>query len=114
MIKITISRTKLGSIQSFKMTGHADYAPHGQDLVCAGTTAVVFGSINAVEELCNVQATIELGSDGGFLTYKLPNDLDVHTAEKAQTLLEGLVVSLKTIELDYGKYIRLIEKVQEV
>ena len=61
MIKITISRTKLGSIQSFKMTGHADYAPHGQDLVCAGTTAVVFGSINAVEELCNVQATIELG-----------------------------------------------------
>ena len=59
------------------MTGHADYAPHGQDLVCAGTTAVVFGSINAVEELCNVQATIELGSDGGFLTYELPNDLDV-------------------------------------
>ena len=45
------------------MTGHADYAPHGQDLVCAGTTAVVFGSINAVEELCNVQATIELGSN---------------------------------------------------
>ena len=82
MIKITISRTKLGSIQSFKMTGHADYAPHGQDLVCAGTTAVVFGSINAVEELCNVQATIELGSDGGFLTYELPNDLDVHTVEK--------------------------------
>ncbi|TKI15064.1 ribosomal-processing cysteine protease Prp, partial [Bacillus cereus] len=54
------------------------------------------------------------GSDGGFLTYELPNDLDVHAAEKAQTLLEGLVVSLKTIELDYGKYIRLIEKVQEV
>ena len=67
-----------------------------------------------MEELCNVQATIELGSDGGFLTYELPNDLDVHAAEKAQTLLEGLVVSLKTIELDYGKYIRLIEKVQEV
>ncbi|PGC29169.1 ribosomal-processing cysteine protease Prp [Bacillus pseudomycoides] len=114
MIKITISRTKLGSIQSFKMTGHADYAPHGQDLVCAATTAVVFGSINAVEVLCNVQATIELGSDGGFLTYELSNDLDTHTAEKAQTLLEGLVVSLKTIELDYGKYIRLIEKMQEV
>ncbi|EAO52803.1 hypothetical ribosome-associated protein [Bacillus thuringiensis serovar israelensis ATCC 35646] len=44
----------------------------------------------------------------------MPNDLDVHTVEKAQILLEGLVVSLKTIELDYGKYIRLIEKVQEV
>ncbi|MDR4369665.1 ribosomal-processing cysteine protease Prp, partial [Bacillus cereus] len=70
--------------------------------------------INAVVELCNVQATIELGSHGGFLTYELPNDLAVHTVEKAQILLEGLVVSLKTIELYYGKYIRLIEKVQEV
>ena len=36
-------------------------------LVCAGASAVVFGSVNAVEELCNVQATIELGNDGGFL-----------------------------------------------
>ncbi|WP_369902462.1 ribosomal-processing cysteine protease Prp [Bacillus manliponensis] len=114
MIKVTINRTKLGSIQSFKMTGHANFAPHGQDLVCAGTTAVVFGAINAVETLCNVQATIELGTDGGFLTYALPNDLDNATKEKASFLLEGMVVSLKTIELDYGKYIRLIEKVQEV
>ncbi|MDM5190147.1 ribosomal-processing cysteine protease Prp [Bacillus sp. DX4.1] len=114
MIKVTICRTKLGSIQSFKMTGHANFAPHGQDLVCSATTAVVFGSINAVEVLCNVQATIELGSNGGFLTYEVPNDLDASTGEKAQLLLEGMVVSLKTIELDYGKYIRLIEKVQEV
>jgi uncharacterized protein YsxB (DUF464 family) len=114
MIKFTINRTKLGSIQSFKMTGHANFAPHGQDLVCAGTTAVVFGVINAVESLCNVQATIELGKDGGFLMYELPSDLDNSIKEKACFLLEGMVVSLKTIELDYGKYIRLIEKVQEV
>ncbi|MFD3449541.1 ribosomal-processing cysteine protease Prp [Microbacteriaceae bacterium 4G12] len=114
MIKVTIYRTEAGSIHSFKMTGHANYAPHGQDLVCAGTTTVVFGLINAIEELCHVQATIELGSDGGFLTYEVPNDLELPIQEKVQLLLEAMVVSLKTVELDYGKYIRLIEKVQEV
>ena len=63
------------------MTGHADYA-HMDKTLSVLELQVVFGSINAVEELCNVQATIELGSDGGFLTYELPNDLDVHAAEK--------------------------------
>ena len=36
------------------MNGHADFAAHGQDLVCAGASAVVFGSINAVIALWNV------------------------------------------------------------
>ena len=26
---------------------------HGQDIVCAGASAVAFGAINAVDELCN-------------------------------------------------------------
>jgi uncharacterized protein YsxB (DUF464 family) len=112
MIKVTIHRTEAG-IQSFKMTGHADFAEHGKDLVCAGTSAVVFGSINAIETLCNVQANIEIGRNGGFLTYALP-DLDNDTFQKAQLLLEGMIVSLKTIEMDYGKYIRIKEIMQEV
>ena len=81
MIKITISRTKLGSIQSFKMTGHADYAPHGQILSVLELQRCVWFHKCCGRTLCN--ASIELGSDGGFLTYELPNDLDVHTAEKS-------------------------------
>lgn len=112
MIKITIHRTASG-IQSFEMTGHANFAEHGKDLVCAGVSAVVFGSINAIESLCHVQANIKLGRNGGFLTYALPK-LDDETFQNAQLLLEGMMVSLKTIEMDYGKYIRIKETMQEV
>ncbi|MDG4655376.1 ribosomal-processing cysteine protease Prp [Ectobacillus antri] len=112
MIKVTIHRTSLG-IQSFEMTGHANFAEHGKDLVCAGVSAVVFGSINSIEALCHVQANINLGKNGGFLTYRLP-ELDNETFQKTQLLLEGMLVSLRTIEMDYGKYIRIKEIMQEV
>lgn len=114
MIQVTIHREKTNAIGSFTMKGHANYAPHGQDLVCAGASAVVFGSINAVEVLTGAVATIELGKDGGFLKYELPSDLDNQSFEKAQLLLEGMLVSLQTIEMDYSKYIRIKEIKQEV
>jgi hypothetical protein len=113
MIKVTIYRTAVG-IQSFEMTGHANYAKHGQDIVCAGASAVVFGSINAIDALCDVQADINLGKNGGFLTYTLPKHLDNEMGKNVQLLLEGMIVSLKTIEMDYGKYIRIQEIMQGV
>lgn len=109
MIKVTINRTADG-IKSFEMTGHADFAKHGQDIVCAGASAVVFGSINAIEALCGVKAKVNLGKDGGYLLYTLPK-LDSDTFQRAQLLLEGMLVSLKTIELDYGKYIQIHEMI---
>ena len=54
MINITINRNEIGMIQSFTMSGHADFANHGQDIVCAGVSAVSFGSINAVHELTGI------------------------------------------------------------
>lgn len=88
------------------MSGHADYARKGQDIVCAGASAVSFGSLNAVMELTGVKPDIRQ-SDGGFLECRFPDDLPADAAEKVQLLMEGMVVSLKTIERDYGTYIQI-------
>ena len=48
-----------------------------------------------------------LGQDGGYLRCELPELEEAATAEKVQLLLEAMVVSLKTIERDYGKFIRV-------
>ena len=45
--------------QSFTMSGHADFAEHGQDLVCAGASAVSFGAINAIYVI-NVGLNLQL------------------------------------------------------
>src|SRR6185437_7382930 len=106
MIKVEVSRKADGTIASFKMRGHAEYADHGQDIVCAGASAVAFGSINALFALTEVEPVIEQ-SEGGYLKCTIPDHLSGKSLEKAQLLLEGMLVSLQTIERDYQKYIRV-------
>ncbi|MBS4173691.1 ribosomal-processing cysteine protease Prp [Bacillus sp. FJAT-49736] len=106
MIHVQIMQTSDGNISSFKMKGHADFAEKGQDIVCAGASAVSFGSINAIMELTGVKPDIQQ-SNGGYLECTIPDALPNDIAEKVQLLLHGMVISLQTIERDYGKYIKI-------
>jgi uncharacterized protein len=104
MINITIYRNQTGLIQSFTMKGHALFADHGLDIVCAGASAVSFGTINAVHELTGITPDIEQGEDG-FLSCRLPANISESVQAKIQLLLEGMVISLQTIEEQYGEHI---------
>ncbi|WP_458412360.1 ribosomal-processing cysteine protease Prp [Schinkia sp. CFF1] len=110
MIKVIITRRADQSIDSFEISGHAESGPYGHDLVCAAVSAVSFGAVNAVYALCQTKMTIEQGKKGGFLRCVVPELPDQQTNEKVQLLLEGMRVSLQTIENDYGKYIQIKTK----
>ncbi|MHC0037491.1 ribosomal-processing cysteine protease Prp [Pseudoneobacillus sp. C159] len=106
MIHVTISRLESGLIHEFTLSGHADYAKRGKDIVCAAATAVSFGTVNAIEALAGFEPKAELGK-GGFLRCEFPMDIPEETQKKVQILLEGMIVSLQTIEKDYGKHIKI-------
>jgi uncharacterized protein YsxB (DUF464 family) len=110
MIHVEIERTSSGAIASFTMSGHARFAKRGQDIVCAGASAVSFGALNALMALTNVKPHITQGENGGYLRCELPPIEDARTAENVQLLLEAMLVSLQTIEKEYGTYIRIVEK----
>lgn len=109
MIVINVNRNQQGYIQSFTMDGHANSGPHGYDLVCASASSLAFGSINALEALCGLDANAmtELVDNGGYLRCKLPEDIPQETQEKIQLLLEGMLVSFQTIEAEYSKHIKI-------
>ena len=67
MITVTVNKEQSGRIQSFEMSGHADFAEHGKDLVCAAASAVSFGAVNAIVALTGETPDIHQGSDGGYL-----------------------------------------------
>jgi uncharacterized protein YsxB (DUF464 family) len=106
MVLIETIRTD-NRINSFTISGHADSGPYGHDIVCAGVSAVSFGSVNAIEALCGVRLGVETEDDGGFLRCIVPDNLETETDEKVQLLLESMVVSLKSIKEQYGQYIEL-------
>ncbi len=106
MIRVNIYRHHK-YITAFELSGHADSGPYGYDLVCAAVSAVSFGSVNAVMKLCHTDLDIDQGAEGGYLRVEIPSSLNAQMKEKASLLLEGMVISLETIERDYGKFIKI-------
>ncbi|MFJ8063129.1 ribosomal-processing cysteine protease Prp [Psychrobacillus sp. NPDC096426] len=110
MIKVTITRDQSGLIHSFEMKGHADFAEHGKDLVCAGASAVSFGAVNAIIALTEITPIIKQKGDGGYLYVEVPSTTNSEKGANMQLILESMIVSLQTIEQDYSKYIKITFK----
>ncbi|OMP67553.1 ribosomal-processing cysteine protease Prp [Domibacillus epiphyticus] len=106
MIYVNVEKDQSGFISSFTMEGHAEFDEKGKDLVCAGASCVSFGSLNAIIALTDVTPDINQG-DGGLLTCRIPDGLPADKREQVQLLLEGMIVSLQTIEREYGQYIQI-------
>ena len=107
MIKVILDAPQ-ERITSFTLSGHADFAKKGSDIVCAGVSAVSFGTVNAIMSLTDVEPEIEQGKDGGYLRCVIPENLSSESEEKVQLLLNAMLISLQTIERDYGKYMKII------
>jgi uncharacterized protein YsxB (DUF464 family) len=105
MIQVNVKKAA-DRILSFEMSGHANFAEHGQDLVCAGASAVSFGTVNAILELTGIEPDITQ-EESGLLKVVFPDDLDKETDGQVQLLVKAMIVSLNTIEQDYGEYIKI-------
>jgi uncharacterized protein len=105
MIKVTVYRNDDRTIHAFQVKGHAGYAASGQDIVCAGVSAVTVGTVNAIEALLAVELPSEMKD--GWLSSRIPSDLPGDVHQQVQLLLESMVVMLQSIQDSYGKHIKL-------
>jgi uncharacterized protein YsxB (DUF464 family) len=104
MIRVTIDRAEDGRIRAFTLLGHADYSEPGQDIVCAGVSAVSFGTVNAIESLLKLELVCDTDEKDGLFKAVIPSLSDPATDEKLQLLLDSMVVMLQSIEESYGEY----------
>ena len=103
MIKIQINKTN-NKYSSLIVSGHSNYDEHGKDIVCAGVSAIVTGGINAL--------AIE---DKNAISYRVSDgyvNLDVLDIENnnIQSIIDVIIIQLKTIEESYKKYVKIYEK----
>ena len=102
MVNVTIYK-KEGLIEGFHFSGHAGYAEHGKDIVCAGVSALVLNAINSIEEFTEDKFTCEVQEESGDVTFHL-----VETpSREASLLLDSLVLGVTGIRDTYRKYITL-------
>lgn len=105
MIIVQVFRNDDGSIDRFSIKGHANFAKRGEDIVCAGVSAVTVGTVNSIETLTGVEMDAKMKN--GFLSASLPVLEKDETWSQVQLLLESMVLMLTDIAESYGKYIQI-------
>ena len=103
MITVDVSINEDGKVTDVIMDGHANHGEYGHDIVCAGASAVLFGSVNAILGLTSEKPDIDYDDDGGHFHIR---SVDTNN-EQAQLILQAMLVSLQTIEDEYNENIRL-------
>lgn len=100
---INIEYEKHGNIEELCVTGHADYAPIGKDIVCAAVSSIVYTLKIALEKAeKNEKALLlrcKLNEGCAVLIF---NTLSAETSAIVNALIDGL----KAISDSYPDYIR--------
>lgn len=93
---ITVNMTA----NTIKIRGHAGYAPQGQDIVCAGVTALTQTLVESIE-----------GLTGNEIKYDMsPGRVDIEIEdpdEDAQLLMDSFLVGIEMIVDEFPEYIRV-------
>lgn len=82
------------------VTGHSGYAPPGQDIVCAGVTALTQTLIKSIVDLAADR--IEYRISPGRADIKYGN-----LSEKAQTLVDSFFIGISMIADEFPDYVRI-------
>jgi uncharacterized protein YsxB (DUF464 family) len=79
----------------------------GGDVVCAAVSAVTQSAVIGLKEVAGIEPGLEI--EKGYLECILPEEIDERQREKADTILETMVLALKDIEEQYGKHVSVNE-----
>ncbi|MDC7278369.1 MULTISPECIES: ribosomal-processing cysteine protease Prp [Pseudobutyrivibrio] len=103
MISVTITRHN-NEIVNVSLEGHAGYADHGQDIVCAAVSVLVINTFNSIEQFTDDAFASEAAEDGGYMTMAFPEGI----SDKSKLLLDSMILGLDEIQKQYGdEYISL-------
>jgi uncharacterized protein YsxB (DUF464 family) len=85
------------------MSGHAQYAEIGKDIVCAGVSALVQTLIQSIEEL--TADKIQYVMSPGTVDIKFGS-----LSEHAQVLVDSFFVGLRLIADEYPENVAILKK----
>ncbi len=102
MIRAEFFVTHKQQLTGFHISGHADYADAGEDVVCAFVSSAAYLTANTITEVIGVKAAAE-AEEGDMLVRVKEKD-----AERCREVLEGLRLHLLNTEEQYPDHIQVI------
>lgn len=102
MIKVKLVRNPAGLMTAFSVTGHAHTAPRGQDIVCAGVSALTQTAFLGLSQHLERQVSFVMKSGELALEIAEPDEL-------TSAILETMVLGLQEIAQNYPTSVQIKE-----
>ena len=111
MITVTFYAKEIGhkvnteSITGFRSEGHAKFARHGKDIVCAAVSALVMNTMDSIHTFTSDVFFYDVDEKKGMVEFKITSAV----SPEASLLLRSLLLGLAGIQDEYGeKYLRIV------
>lgn len=98
------------SIVSLEASGHAGFASHGEDIVCAAISVLMQTAVNSLEAVAGIDFIIFEADESGYMYIELPAGLNDAQALKADVIMNTVLTGLRGIADAYPKHIKLLKK----
>lgn len=105
MVTIKITRNNQQEIIGYRVRGHAQTAPYGEDIVCAAVSVLAQTTIMGLNQVLGQRPKYKMAE--GDLSCKVEANLPKTEREKTSILLETMLVGLKNIQQQYPQYIAI-------
>ncbi len=93
-------------IVKVEASGHACFAEHGKDIVCAAVSALCQGTLLGLKKVLKINPEVVVDRKKSIISFDLLN-LNNIEIDNAQILLKTLELSLKDILIGNEKYLLL-------
>jgi uncharacterized protein len=105
MISVDLFRDKQGMITGYKVSGHADYAKAGEDIICSAVSALTQAPLLGLERHLKLKPSYVVNQEDGILEVALnsaPNDL-------TEAILQTMLYGVDSIARQCPQYVRIKE-----
>ena len=82
--------------------GHAGYAPHGQDIVCAAISTLLQVFVEAVDKFTNDKINTKMAAGNAVILYE-------HLTEQAQLLMNAFLLGVEMIAESYPDNVKYVQ-----
>jgi len=97
-------KVNLESVTGFCSEGHAGYAKHGEDIVCAAVSALVMNTMNSIHSFTSDVFDYKEVQKKGMVDFRIISEPSPET----KLLFKSLILGLQNIQEEYGeKYLRI-------
>ena len=103
MVRVKFFHSR-GLLRGFEISGHAGFAPAGEDTVCAAVSSAAYLVANTLTDVMGVDAKTKVDEAEGYMLLELSEE----EALKGQQLLKGFELHVRGLTEAHGKHIKVI------